>query len=138
MLPRAPAPSRCSIPWDEATRDRVLETMTGIYSLFLSRVAEGRNIPVEQVAASAEGRIFGGRDGKVRGLVDEIGGLREAIARARSMAGLPADARVEAAGQPGGLLRTLTDDDPQGQARASGVGALLASAGRSMPDLGRS
>ena len=75
--------------------------MTGIYSLFLSRVAEGRNIPVEQVAASAEGRIFGGRDGKARGLVDEIGGLREAIARARAMAGLPADARVEAASEPG-------------------------------------
>jgi protease-4 len=124
------------VPWDDATRDRVLETMTGIYSLFLSRVAEGRNIPVEQVAASAEGRIFGGRDGKTRGLVDEIGGLREAIARARAMAGLPVDARVEAAVEPTGLLRTLTDDDPQGQARAGGVSALLAGAGRSVPDLG--
>ncbi len=122
------------IPWDTATRDRVLETMTGIYSLFLSRVAEGRNIPVEQVAASAEGRIFGGRDGKARGLVDEIGGLREAIARARAMAGLPADARVEAASEPGGLLRTLTDDDPHGQARAGDLGPLLARAGRAVPD----
>jgi protease IV len=123
------------IPWDAATRDRVLETMTGIYSLFLSRVAEGRNIPVEQVAASAEGRIFGGRDGKARGLVDEIGGLREAIARARAMAGLPADARVEAASEPGGLLRTLTGDDPQGQAHASDLGSLLGRAARSVPDV---
>jgi protease-4 len=123
------------VPWDAATRDRVLQTMTGIYSLFLSRVAEGRNIPVERVVASAEGRIFGGRDGKERGLVDEIGGLREAIARAKSMAGLPADARVEAATEPGGLLRTLTDDDPQGQSRGGNLSALLQRAARSMPDL---
>jgi protease-4 len=122
-------------PWDAPTRDRVFETMTAIYSLFLSRVAEGRNIPVERVAASAEGRIFGGRDGKARGLVDEIGGLREAIVRARAMAGLPADARVEVASEPGGLLRTLTDDGPQGQARAGDLGPLLARAARSVPDL---
>jgi protease IV len=113
------------IPWDPATRDRVLETMTGIYSLFLSRVAEGRGIPVDRVAASAEGRIFSGREGKARGLVDELGGLREAIARARALAGLPADARVEVAAEPAGLLRTLTDDDSQGQARAQGLAALL-------------
>lgn len=45
------------MPWDDATRVRLLHTMTGIYELFLARVAEGRNIPVERVAASAEGRI---------------------------------------------------------------------------------
>ena len=123
------------VPWDAATRDRFLQTMTGIYSLFLSRVSEGRKIPVEKVAASAEGRIFGGRDGKERGLVDEIGGLAEAIVRARSMAGLPADARVEAAGEPGGLLRTLTDDEAQGQAHASALAALMSRAVRSVPEL---
>jgi protease-4 len=113
------------IPWDAATRDRVFETMMGIYRLFLSRVAEGRHLPVERIAASAEGRIFSGRDGKVRGLVDEIGGLREAIVRARAMAGLAVDARVELAGESGGLLRTLTDEDPQGQAAAAALGATF-------------
>jgi len=110
-------------PWDDATRDRVFETMTGIYGLFLARVAEGRNIPVDKVAASAEGRIFSGRDGKGRGLVDELGGLREAIGRARSMAGLAADAEVDVAGQPGGLLRTLTGDE-QAQAPATSLGEI--------------
>jgi protease IV len=105
-------------PWDDATRDRVFETMTGIYSLFLARVAEGRNIPVERVAASAEGRIFSGRDGKARGLVDELGGLREALARARSMAGLPAGAEVDLAGEPGGLVQTIFGDGAQGRASA--------------------
>jgi protease-4 len=106
-------------PWDELTRLRVLETMTGIYDLFLARVAEGRRIPIERVAASAEGRIFSGRDGKARGLVDEIGGLAEAIARARSMAELPADARVEVAGEQGGVLQTLVEEAPStGEVRA--------------------
>jgi protease-4 len=98
-------------PWDDATRARLLDTMTGIYRLFLSRVAEGRGIPVEKVAASAEGRIFSGRDAKARGLVDELGGLEDALVRARSLAGLPADARVAVTGELSPLLRVLDDGD---------------------------
>lgn len=113
-------------PWDDATRARVLETMTGIYDLFLQRVSEGRGVPRERIAASAEGRIFSGRHGMARGLVDEIGGLREAIARARAMAGLPADARVGVAGDGGGLLRALAEDDPESNARSRGLGAAIA------------
>ncbi len=105
-------------PWDDATRARLLQTMSGIYQLFLSRVAEGRNIPVERVAASAEGRIFAGRDGLARGLVDEIGGLPEALAKARSLAGLSADARFAVAGEASGLLQALGDDDPPASAKA--------------------
>jgi len=103
------------VPWDDATRERLLATMTGIYELFLARVAEGRNIPVERVAASAEGRIFSGREGKTRGLVDELGGLTQAIARARTLAGLAADARVNVVGGSSGLLDAL-GEEPQGRA----------------------
>ncbi len=80
--------------WDDPTRARILESMTEIYELFLARVSEGRKITVETVAASAEGRIFSGRQGKERKLVDELGGLTEAIAKARELAKLPKDARV--------------------------------------------
>jgi protease-4 len=106
-------------PWDDATRVRLRQTMAGIYDLFLARVAEGRNISLERVAASAEGRIFGGRDGLARGLVDEIGGLSEAIAKARSLAGLSADARFAVAGEASGLLQALGDDDPPSSAQAT-------------------
>lgn len=105
-------------PWDDATRVRLRQTMKGIYDLFLSRVAEGRGIPVERVAASAEGRIFAGEEGRTRGLVDEIGGLEEAIARARDMAGLPVDARVGVIDEPSGLLEALAGDDPSGNSAA--------------------
>jgi len=101
-------------PWDDATRDRLRETMKGIYDLFLSRVAEGRGIPVERVAASAEGRIFAGEEGRTRGLVDEIGGLEQAIVRARDMAGLAEDARVGVVDEPAGLIEALAGDDPPG------------------------
>jgi protease-4 len=103
-------------PWDDATKERVLSTMTGIYDLFLSRVSTGRGIPVERVAESAEGRIFSGRDAKARGLVDRIGGLVDAIGWARSNAGLPNDARVAVAGEPMGLLSAILDDEPRSAA----------------------
>ncbi len=80
-------------PWDDETRARVRETMGGIYELFLARISEGRSMPKEKVAASAEGRIFGGDEGLKRGLVDSIGGLEEAVGKARELASLPKDAR---------------------------------------------
>jgi protease-4 len=110
-------------PWDEPTRQRVFQTMTGVYDLFLSRVAEGRKMAVERVAESAEGRIFGGRDALTRGLVDEIGGLEEAIQRARSLAHLPADARVAGAEESRGLVQSFVDDEPESDARRSPVSA---------------
>ncbi|CAN5625117.1 signal peptide peptidase SppA [soil metagenome] len=82
------------VAWDDATRQRVYDSMKGIYDLFLARVAEGRKITVEKVALSAEGRIFGGKEGKARGLVDTIGGLNAAVARAKERAHLPDDAPV--------------------------------------------
>ncbi|MGO9836188.1 MAG: S49 family peptidase [Polyangiaceae bacterium] len=113
------------VPWDDATRARVLESMTGIYELFLARVSQGRGIAMERVEASAEGRIFSGRDGKARGLVDEIGGLREAIGRAKEMAGLPADARVAAADESPGLFQTLLEDEPEGEAQKASAAVIL-------------
>jgi len=123
-------------PWDEATRARLRATMEGIYRLFLERVAEGRRMPVERVEASAQGRIFCGRDGLTRGLVDEIGGLEEAIVRARSLAGLAADARVAVAGEPSGLLEVLTDDgSPDSAAKSVTSAAERVALGRLTADL---
>jgi len=110
--------------------------MTGIYNLFLSRVAEGRNIAVERVAASAEGRIFSGREGKTRGLVDRIGGLEDAIAHARKTAGLAADARVGVAGEPSGLLGAALSDEGVHAANATATPPPLEDAfARTFPEV---
>jgi protease IV len=108
--------------------------MTAIYQLFLARVAEGRGIPVERVAESAEGRIFSGRDARARGLVDELGGLKEAIARARTLANLPGDARVGVASEGSGFLEALTEDEPRTQAAAGLAGGIDGSRGPLEPE----
>lgn len=51
-----------------------------IYDQFLRRVAEGRGMTVAQVNAIARGRVWTGRDALRIGLVDELGGITEAIA----------------------------------------------------------
>jgi protease-4 len=52
------------------------------YSDFTTKVAAARAKPVEEVDAVARGRVWSGIQAKERGLVDELGGLREAIADA--------------------------------------------------------
>ncbi|MGC4087559.1 MAG: S49 family peptidase [Polyangiaceae bacterium] len=65
-------------------------------------------MPVEQVREHAEGRIWSGEQGKERGLVDEFGGLSTALAMARKLAKLGADAPVSVEGAKEGLLEMLT------------------------------
>ncbi|HIK26958.1 MAG: signal peptide peptidase SppA [Oscillatoriaceae bacterium SKW80] len=59
-----------------------------IYEQFLNKVAESRNLPKENVAAIAQGRIWSGIEAKKIGLVDEIGGLQDAIQAAAKLANL--------------------------------------------------
>jgi protease-4 len=118
------------VTWDDATRQRVLESMTAIYDLFLDRIrvgrsTNGRTMTVAQIAPSAEGRIFSGRDAKVRGLVDEMGGLSAAIAKARDLAKLPADARVGVITGKTGFLDAL---DPGGDGTEERASEALAQA----------
>jgi len=108
-------------PWDEPTRARVLASMEAVYDLFLKRIAAGRGVAVEAVAPSAEGRLFGGVAAKERGLVDELGGLEDAVKRALELAKLPEDAPVELEQGEGGLLDLLagaSDNDAEGRAAA--------------------
>lgn len=118
------------VAWDEPTKARVFASMKGIYDLFLARVAEGRKIPVERVAESAEGRVWSGLQGKERGLVDEIGGLDRAVDKARELAGLPADAGVRRLGERPAWLDALGGDG------ASAAKALESSSTRASAVLG--
>lgn len=111
-------------PWDDATRARMLASMTAIYDLFLARIAEGRGVPVDKIAPSAEGRLFGGVDAKERGLVDEIGGLDDATRLALELAKLPADGPVEVVGESPGLLELLDSGDSASSSAAVREAAL--------------
>ncbi|HEY0469124.1 MAG TPA: S49 family peptidase, partial [Polyangiaceae bacterium] len=105
--------------WDDATRERVRAQMQSIYDLFIARVAHGRQMSVEKVRASAEGHIWSGDQGRERGLVDEIGGLSEALAAARKAAHLDADAPVSVEGGRESLLDSLLLSDDASDADAT-------------------
>lgn len=62
-----------------------------LYSLFLSKVAQGRNLPAQKVAEIAQGRVWSGVAAKEIGLVDEIGGIDAAISYAAKQAKLGND-----------------------------------------------
>ncbi len=99
------------------------------YTDFIERVAQGRKMTVEDVDAIARGRVWTGADALERGLVDELGGLRTAITRAKVLAGLEPDADVRIAGYPGSslmdLLRPKASSQPAAASLPDAVGALL-------------
>jgi protease-4 len=77
-----------------AQREIVLKNMRATYNDFLQGVAEGRHMKVEDVDKIAQGRVWTGERARQLGLVDELGGLHTAIARARELARIPADEKV--------------------------------------------
>ncbi|MBW1685861.1 MAG: signal peptide peptidase SppA [Deltaproteobacteria bacterium] len=83
-----------SQPLDEAGRERLLEEITALYDLFVTRVADGRGLAAEQVHEIGRGRVWTGTQAVSNGLVDELGGLRTAVRRAKREVGLDEDADV--------------------------------------------
>ncbi len=66
-----------------------------IYDDFLNKVAESRKLPKQKVAEIAQGRVWSGSDAKKIGLVDDIGGLNDAISYAAQTAKLGKDWELE-------------------------------------------
>ena len=66
-------------PIDENFKGFVLESIEKTYATFLKRVADGRKMTTAQVDSIAQGRVWTGVDAHKLGLVDEIGGLEDAI-----------------------------------------------------------
>ncbi|MGB6149432.1 MAG: signal peptide peptidase SppA [Mycolicibacter algericus] len=98
------------------------------YNDFVRRVAQGRNLSTEAVDAVARGRVWTGADAAERGLVDELGGLRAAVRRAKVLAGLDEDAQVRTVSYPGSSLWDFVRPRQSSQPAASlpdAVGGLL-------------
>jgi protease-4 len=99
------------------------------YADFVERVAEGRNLATEAVDAVAQGRIWTGSDALERGLVDELGGLRTAVRRAKVLAGLDEDTEVRIVSYPGSslldMLRPRASSQPGAASLPEALGSLL-------------
>jgi protease-4 len=79
---------RVDRPLNPTVSAAVQASVDHLYQRFIALVAEGRNLSPEQVQAIAGGRVWSGEDALEVGLVDELGGLDEAIASAAALAGL--------------------------------------------------
>ena len=76
-----------------ATEDEKVKIQRGVeftYDLFTKRCADGRVMEQDSIKAIAGGRVWTGSDAVNLGLVDELGGLNVAVAKAAELAGLTA------------------------------------------------
>ncbi|MFZ4071115.1 MAG: signal peptide peptidase SppA [Caulobacterales bacterium] len=78
-------------PFTNAERATFAAMIDEGYVDFKGKVAAGRKLPIEKVNEIAKGRVWTGAQAKANGLVDELGGLNVAIARAKALANLKAD-----------------------------------------------
>jgi protease-4 len=106
------------------------------YTDFIERVAQGRKLSVEAVDAVARGRVWTGADALEKGLVDELGGLRTAINRAKVLAGHDEDDDVRIVSYPGSsfldFLRPKPSSQPAAASLPEAVAGLL---GRSVAEM---
>ncbi|MGE2715725.1 signal peptide peptidase SppA [Mycolicibacterium litorale] len=106
------------------------------YTDFVERVAAGRGLSVDAVAEVARGRVWTGADAKERGLVDELGGLRTAVDRAKVLAGFEPDTDVRIVGYPASSLLDILRPKASSQPVAASLpDALTALVGRSVVNL---
>ena len=66
----------------------IQESVEQVYETFITYVSEGRNMTKEEVNSIGQGRVWSGTDALSIGLVDEIGGLEDAIVSAADLADL--------------------------------------------------
>jgi protease-4 len=71
-----------------AEKVKVQRGIEHFYDLFLTRCADGRGLSKDSVGQIAQGRVWTGADALKIGLVDELGGLKAATAKAAELAGI--------------------------------------------------
>ncbi len=81
-------------PFDEKENTLVREAILGMYEDFKEKVAKARSLPMEKVQEIAQGRVWMGGDALEIGLCDRYGTLPDAIAEAKSLAGIGAGEEV--------------------------------------------
>ena len=127
------------------TREIIQLSIDNGYERFLAQVASARELQVDEVRAIGGGRVYTGRDAHRLGLVDELGGLDEAVASVADLAGLGDDYRLRYLEQKidlqdSLLLRFLTGMVRVGQAvglapRVDPVSAMLDRVGKEIGPL---
>ena len=105
-----------STPLDDSEYAALDRMAASTYDQFKDRVGKGRRMSDEQVEEVARGRVWTGEAAKENGLVDELGGFHDAVARAREEAGIRPRAEV--------ALLTYPDQGSAGELSRATVQAM--------------
>jgi protease IV len=104
---------------------RLQDSLDRVYADFTGKVATGRSMAPDAVAAVAKGQVWSGEDAKALGLVDELGGLEDALALAAEAAGAPGQRpAVKVLPEPRDPVEALIEDLFAGQVETSQLRAL--------------
>ena len=96
-------------PMSEYQYELIQKEVDNFYSAFINHVVKGRNMTYEQVDEIGQGRVWSGIDALNLGLVDELGGLDDAIETAVELADLDDYRIVELPEQKDPFEKIITD-----------------------------
>ena len=111
--------------FDEQEWERLQAWLDRVYDDFTRKAAEDRGMPLEDLQEVAKGRVWTGADAARVGLVDELGGLSEAVDEACARAGVRRrDAHVKVVPKVTLLERLRPASNSESPAAAVAVGAV--------------
>jgi len=76
------------------TREKLKSLLSGTYDEFVTKAADGRHKEPKELEKLAQGRVYTGGQALEAGLVDELGGLEQALIRLKELVGIPKDQTV--------------------------------------------
>jgi protease-4 len=133
---------RIDRPLDDEAAAMIQLIIEDGYESFIGRVAEARDMTTADVDEVARGRVWTGRQALERGLVDELGGLNDAIDRAAELASLSEHGVMVFEEKPGPFEQLMLDLSasvmsrlPASAASSSALATFLDAAGRLPPEL---
>lgn len=129
----AMSPDRLWFPEEE---EQIRHLISDIYEQFLLIVSESRNLPQEKVRTLAEGRVWSGAQAKELGLVDDLGGIKEALLALEEETAIEPGYEVLHRPRQKTLFEMLEALDPGAQASASWPAMLSRTGLRALNELG--
>ena len=94
-------------PWTPEQKIAAQKWIEDFYDSFITEAASSRKMTKEAIDAVARGRVWSGEDARARGLVDQLGGLMDAIALAKEKSGLTEELAINVYQTSPGLIPAL-------------------------------
>ena len=110
-------PMTLTRPKNELELNRIQGMVDHIYEQFIAKVAESRKLTKEAVHEIAQGRVWSGQEALKLGLVDELGGLEEALKHAAKMAKAENDYYVAGPEREADTMKEILKSLSQGKSR---------------------